>query len=140
MWECMSQLLPQEPDPEHTDQDPAVVGLDENESHAVFSVLSSDTAREILVALYDSPATQSELADRVDTSIQNVDYHVENLLAADLVSVVDEWYSEKGNEMDVFAPSSGPLVVVGGSADQTDATRAVVDQFDHGTAPASPSD
>ena len=36
-----------------------------------------------------SPATQSELADRVNTSIQNVDYHLENLPAAGLVEVVD---------------------------------------------------
>lgn len=126
----MSGLLPKERQTDAQDTDPEVVGLDETNSGAVFSVLSSETARSLLAALYETPATKSELAEELDTSIQNVDYHVENLLDADLVTVVEQWYSKKGNEMDVFAPANGPLVVVSGDPAQTERARNAVGLVD----------
>jgi DNA-binding transcriptional ArsR family regulator len=119
-------LLPQHPPVEEPVEDPQIIGLDDQASGSVFSALSADRARSILVELYREPATQSELADRVDTSIQNVNYHLEKLLAAELVSVVDQWYSEKGREMKVFAPN-GPLVLLAGSGEQLDDARQVVE-------------
>ncbi len=112
----VSALLPQKPPVERSesDSDSRVVSLDDDGSDAVFSVLSSTVARRVLAELYRDPATQSELADRVDTSIQNVSYHLQNLADAGLVDVVDEWYSEKGREMDVYAPAGSPLVLVVG--------------------------
>jgi len=109
----MSALLPQKPQIER-DTDSQVVSLGDSDSDAVFAVLASDAARSVLRELYRDPATQSELADRVDTSIQNVSYHLENLVEAGLVDVVDQWYSEKGREMDVYAPNGSPLVLVVG--------------------------
>jgi len=114
----MSQLLPRKPPVDRPDDGPRVVGLDDRESGDVFSVLSSEVARSILTELYRDPATQSELADRVDTSLQNVRYHLDGLTDAGLVEVVDQWYSEKGAEMDVYAPNGGPLVLVAGGRKQ----------------------
>jgi DNA-binding transcriptional ArsR family regulator len=123
----MSGLLPRKQSAERPDADPQVVGLTDQRSTDVFAVLSSGVARSVLQQLYRGPATQSTLADRVGTSIQNVDYHLDNLREAGLVEIVDQWYSEKGKEMDVYAPS-GPLVLVAGSGDQRDvAGRAVAD-------------
>ena len=113
----MSALLPHKP-PVERDTESQVVSLSDTDSDAVFTVLSSEAARSVLRELYRGPATQSELADRVDTSIQNVSYHLGNLTDAGLVDIVDQWYSEKGREMDVYAPSGSPLVlVVGGDED-----------------------
>ena len=123
----MSELLPHDAPTDAEAHDPEVVGLEGAETSAVFSALSSRTARSILSALYDEPGTPSDLAERVDTSIQNVSYHLGKMDEADLVTVVDQWYSEKGNEMDVYAPSNGPLVVVGGDAARTEQTRTAVD-------------
>ena len=117
----MSALLPQKPPVERSGSDSRVVSLGDDGSDAVFSVLSSTVARRVLAELYRSPATQSELADRVDTSIQNVSYHLDNLVDAGLVDVVDEWYSEKGREMDVYAPAGSPLVLVVGDGPDGDA-------------------
>jgi DNA-binding transcriptional ArsR family regulator len=117
----MSALLPRRSSVE-PNTDSQVVSLDDEGSDAVFSVLSSDASRSILEALYRGPATQSELADRVDTSIQNASYHLDNLVDADLVEVVDQWYSEKGREMDVYAPSGSPLVLVVGNGDTDSAS------------------
>lgn len=110
----MSHLLPRSPSVDPPEQDAAVVGFDDPESDAVFSALASEIARSILVRLYESPATQSELADAADTSLQNVTYHLDNLEEAGLVAVVGEWYSEKGAEMDVYGPASESLVIVAG--------------------------
>jgi DNA-binding transcriptional ArsR family regulator len=114
----MSQLLPRKPPVDRPNDEPMFVGLDDRESDDVISVLSSEVARSILTELYRDPATQSELADRVDTSIQNVGYHLDSLADASLVEVVDQWYSEKGTEMDVYAPNGGPLVLVAGNRHQ----------------------
>ena len=114
----MSALLPHKP-PVEPDTESQVVSLGDGDSDAVFSVLSSEAARSVLRELYRSPATKSELADRVDTSIQNVSYHLGNLADAGLVDVAGQWYSEKGREMDVYAPNGSPLVLIVGEGDDT---------------------
>lgn len=119
----MNQLLPQKPAVEVSNEGSLVLGLDDQETSSVFSVLSSDLARSLLDQLYDGPATQSDLARRADTSIQNVSYHLENLVEAGLVEVVDQWYSEKGREMDVYAPAGDSLVLVAGNSRQVDEVR-----------------
>jgi DNA-binding transcriptional ArsR family regulator len=81
------------------------------EADELFDALSSRTAREVLETLYEEPATKSQVANRVDSSIQNVSYHLKNLERADLVTPVDTWYSRKGQEMDVYAPTAGPLIL-----------------------------
>lgn len=123
----MSELLPRKPPVEHPDTDPRVVGLDDQEATDVFAALSAEIAHSALEALYEGPMTQSELADRLDTSIQNVDYHLEKLVATGLVEVADQWYSEKGRAMDVYVPSGEPLVLVAGSRDQIDNTHHAFD-------------
>jgi predicted transcriptional regulator len=102
----------QPPDP---DPDPRVLNGDQ--ASDVLDALSSATARHILLALYDAPRPMSEVAEEVDTSVQNAKYHLDNLERADLVEVADTWYSSKGAEMDVYAPASGPLVLFAGESD-----------------------
>lgn len=101
----MSSPLPLRPSIEHTPDTGSVLDITDDTSEAVFEALGSETARSILVALEDDPATASDLADRVETSLQNVQYHLGNLQAADLVAVVGTWYSSKGREMAVYAPT-----------------------------------
>ncbi|PSQ60245.1 ArsR family transcriptional regulator [Halobacteriales archaeon SW_7_71_33] len=79
--------------------------------------LSSETARSILVALHDRPATASELAESVGTTVQNVRHHLDSLREADLVRTAETRYSSKGREMDVYAPVDRPLVVVVGKGE-----------------------
>ena len=111
----MVRLLPSEVDASAADDpSPRVIGLDGDEADSLLSALSSGTARNVLTELHDDPDTPSALADRVDTSLQNVQYHLSNLADAGLVEVVDTVYSEKGREMKVFAPADRPLVMVAG--------------------------
>lgn len=108
----MADILPSTPDTSAADESsPRVIGLEDEDADDLLSALSSETAREVLSELHEEPATPSSLADRVDTSLQNVQYHLSNLREADMIEVIDTIYSEKGREMNVYAPADRPLVM-----------------------------
>lgn len=111
----MSTLLPTRPELEDDDREPALVGLADDEAECVFEALASRTARRIIARLYDGPATASEIAESVDTSLQNATYHLSRLREADLVAVAGTWYSSRGVEMTVYTPTSEPLLLVAGT-------------------------
>ncbi|QZP36644.1 ArsR/SmtB family transcription factor [Halobaculum magnesiiphilum] len=111
------------------DRDPRVIGVDGDDADAVLAALSSDTARAILSALHDSPGPASDVADRVDTSLQNTQYHLKRLREAGVVEVVDTVYSQKGREMDVYAPADGPLVLVAGPESEASGIRATLSRL-----------
>jgi DNA-binding transcriptional ArsR family regulator len=130
----MSGLLPSDTEPARTDaaeeeeetassdsdsdsDDVRVLWLDDEESERLISSLSSDTARSVLTALHERPATASELSDEVETSLQNVRHHLGNLEEAGLVHVSDTRYSVKGRKMNVYAPTDEPMVVCVGRED-----------------------
>lgn len=122
----MAQLLPFRSDPE-TDQPPRLVNIDDEETaDEVFAALSSETARNILSELYEEPTTASDLAESVDTSLQNARYHLDKLQSAGLVTEVDTWYSSRGTEMTVYAPTNDPLVVTAGGREHAAALRNAV--------------
>ena len=114
----MARLFPSRSDPD-IDASPRVVGLDDDDAEDLLSALSSTTAREILAALHDEPTNPAALAKTVDTSLQNVQYHLGRLESAGVIRVVDTVYSEKGREMDVYAPADRPLVVVAADNEET---------------------
>ncbi|WP_066416544.1 ArsR/SmtB family transcription factor [Halorubrum aethiopicum] len=115
----MSRLLPSLPDAEPDDREPRVVGVDDEEADELLAALGSETARNVLSTLHEKPATTSELADELDTSLQNVQYHLSKLTDAEVVDVIDTTYSEKGREMNVYAPADEPLVLFAGSEEQS---------------------
>ena len=114
----MARLLPSRSDPD-VDASPRVVGLDDDDAEDLLSALSSTTARDVLAALHDEPTNPAALAETVDTSLQNVQYHLGRLESAGAIRVVDTVYSEKGREMDVYAPADRPLVVVAATDEET---------------------
>lgn len=96
------------------DRNPRVVEISDGNADEVFSALSSDTARALLSHLHDSPKTASDLAETVGTSVQNVEYHLQKFKRSELVEVVDTWYSTRGTEMKVYAPTDRSLVLYTG--------------------------
>jgi len=118
-------LLPSK-DPAVPEGDPRVIPVDSDDADDVLSALSSATARKLLAELHDEPAPPGELASRVDTSLQNAQYHLEKLETAGAVEVVDTAYSEKGREMDVYAPADQPLVICAGNEQDTTGLRSAL--------------
>ncbi len=116
----MADLLPSSTDVEPpSGGNPRVLGVDSDDADDLLGALSSETARSLLSALHDQPATASELSEEVDTSLQNAQYHLQKLEDAELISPVDTIYSEKGREMKVYAPTDGPLILFAGREEQT---------------------
>jgi len=126
----MADLLPSTSDASAAENaDPRVVGVDSDDADDVLAALSSETARQLLAALHDDPATPSELADAVDTSLQNTQYHLEKLEGAEVVEVVDTVYSEKGREMNVYAPADQPLVLFAGQEEETSSLKTALSRL-----------
>ncbi|WP_123535141.1 ArsR/SmtB family transcription factor [Halosimplex salinum] len=92
-----------------------VLDVEGEETDDVLDALATDTRRAVYRSLFEEPRTASEIAERIDSSVQNVHYHLSNLESAGLVEEIDTRYSEKGNEMTVYGPASDPLVIVGNS-------------------------
>jgi len=116
----MAGLFPFRSDVDVDADESRFVRIDDDAADEVFDALSSRTARSILAATYEDPRPASELADAADTSLQNARYHLDGLSEAGLVRVADTWYSERGTEMKVYAPSNDSVVVVA-SDDETTA-------------------
>lgn len=109
---------------------PAVVDVDGDDAGDLVDALGSETARELYSALHDDPATPSELARELDTTVQNVHYHLSNLRAAGVVESVGTRLSEKGNEMTVYGPAADPIVLVGdASATRREDLRRVISEW-----------
>jgi len=120
-------LLPSEPDTTAADDaEPRVVGVESDDADELIGALSSATARRLLCELHENPSPPADLADRVDTSLQNAQYHLEKLEDAGAVTVADTAYSKKGREMDVYAPADRPLVIFAGDDDDTTSIRTVL--------------
>ncbi|MEF8786651.1 MAG: helix-turn-helix domain-containing protein [Haloarculaceae archaeon] len=123
-------LLPSSPDTTAADDaDPRVVDVDSEDADDLLAALSSGTARALLSALHNEPAPPSDLADRVDTSLQNAQYHLEKLESAGAVEVVDTAYSAKGREMDVYAPADQPLVIFAGKEEKGSTLKAALSRL-----------
>ena len=123
-------LLPSRPDdPQPEDAEPRIVDVDSEDADDVLAALSSKTARELLTELHEQPAPPSELAERVDTSVQNAQYHLDKLRNAGAVEIVDTAYSEKGREMDVFAPADQPLVIFAGDEEKSTSIRTALSRL-----------
>ncbi|AEN06238.1 winged helix-turn-helix domain-containing protein [Halolamina sp.] len=119
----MSGLLPSESDAvaaEDADDSGGtrLLWLDDDDAETLLGSLSSDTARSVLITLHEEPKTASELADHVDTSLQNVRHHLNSLMEAELVETTDTRYSVKGREMAVYEPVNDSLVLCVGDTEE----------------------
>ena len=123
----MAKLLPfRRSDASIKPREPRLVELDDDVADEVFAALSAGTARDILKRLYREPGTATDVAEAADTSLQNARYHLDKLQSAGLVEEVDTWYSSRGTEMTVYAPTNEPLVVAAGPEEQTSVLRSAL--------------
>lgn len=107
----MASALPHHTAVDHTPRERTDLVVDDDDPADVLQTLTSDTAQAIVGTLAGDPATASDIADAVDTSLQNAHYHLERLSEAGLVEAADTWYSAKGTEMTVYALTANELVI-----------------------------
>lgn len=111
----LNRDVPPDTSPE---DDPQFVSL--AESGSIVETLSSATRRCILTEVCAEPTNAAALAERVDTSIQNVRYHLDTLETAGLVTVEGTYYSDKGLKMDVYGATSTVIVIAVDGQDDTE--------------------
>jgi DNA-binding transcriptional ArsR family regulator len=88
-----------------------IVEVADDRADALFEALGSGTAREILAQLLQEPRTASELTEEMDTSLQNIHYHLKKLDDAEAIEEVAVEYSSRGREMSVYAATCRPQIL-----------------------------
>ena len=120
------QRLSNGPRPENGEGPIHIVDMEDEEAVELFETLGTQTTYQIYNELQHEPQTPSELADSQGGSLQNIHYHIEKLETAGLIEPVDTWYSEKGVEMSVYAPTHNPLVISFGTDSSRSRLRTVL--------------
>lgn len=73
--------------------------------------MASQTANAIIQAFSSGPMTSSEAARMMKIPITTATYHIDNLLEAGLLEVVDTRWSEKGREVKVYGLTDQVLII-----------------------------
>lgn len=77
----------------------------------IAKAMASPTAGDLFNTLSDGPLTATALAERTGFPLTTVKYHLNNLLDADLIEVVDSRWSEKGREMKIYGVKDQVVVL-----------------------------
>ncbi|MEY7849346.1 ArsR/SmtB family transcription factor [Natrarchaeobius sp. A-rgal3] len=109
--------------------EPTVVGLEGEDADQLFDALGSETSRAVLAACYEEGRARSELADELETSLQNVGYHVDKLESAGLLEAVETRYGENGREVTVYEPTKRAIVVAAGEPGLVERLTEAVDRL-----------
>ena len=90
-----------------------VVVLEPGDERAqkIAKAISSGTANDILHLLGDGQKSATDITGSLDLPMSTVKYHLDNLLDAGLVEVVETKYSIKGREIKVYALRDQLLIV-----------------------------
>ena len=77
----------------------------------IAKAISSGTANDILHLLGDGQQSATDITGTLDLPMSTVKYHLDNLLDAGLVEVVENKYSVKGREIKIYALRDQLLIV-----------------------------
>ena len=100
--------------------EPTITDIEDEDASELFDALGSETSRAVLGACYEDGRTRSELADELETSIQNVSYHVDKLESAGLLEPAETRYGANGSEVLVYEPSKQAVVIAAGETNFVD--------------------
>jgi DNA-binding transcriptional ArsR family regulator len=109
--------------------------IDDERTTEILATLSSDTSRAVFRHVNREPQTATDLARELDTSVQGVTYHLDNLREAGLIDILDTCFSEKGREMDVYGPAEQPYIVFLGMSTDEPGLTAAFKRFAHSIGP-----
>lgn len=77
----------------------------------IAKAMGSPTAGDILHLLAEGPKSLTDIAERLNLPMNTAKYHVENLLAAGVISIDKTKYSVKGREVKLYALTNQLLIV-----------------------------
>jgi len=82
------------------------------EAQKIVKAMASPTAGDILNLLSgEGPYTATEIAEKLNIPLTSLKYHLENLLDAGLIEVVNTRWSEKGKRMKIYGAVEKDIVL-----------------------------
>ncbi|MDD1667326.1 MAG: helix-turn-helix domain-containing protein [Methanomicrobiales archaeon] len=78
----------------------------------IAKAIASRTAGEILQLLKNGSETATHIAEALSIPITTVQYHLENLVDAEIITIVERRWSQKGREVKVYGLREQMLIVV----------------------------
>jgi DNA-binding transcriptional ArsR family regulator len=84
----------------------------DEKAQKIAKAMASRTAGEILQLLKDGSHASTQIAETLSIPITTVQYHLENLVEAGIITVVERRWSQKGREVKVYGLRDQMLIVV----------------------------
>ena len=84
----------------------------DEKAQKIAKAIASRTAGDILQLLKDGNQASTQISEALRIPITTVQYHLENLVDAGIISVVERRWSQKGREMKVYGLREQMLIVV----------------------------
>ena len=84
----------------------------DEKAQKIAKAIASRTAGDILQLLKDGNQASTQISEALSIPITTVQYHLENLVDAGIISVVERRWSQKGREMKVYGLRDQMVIVV----------------------------
>jgi len=88
-----------------------VIQPGDERAQRIARAMASQTANAIIQAFGSGPLTSSEVARSMAIPITTATYHIENLLNAGLIEVMETRWSEKGREVKVYGLANQVVII-----------------------------
>ena len=88
-----------------------VIQPGDERAQKIARAMASQTANAVIQTFGDGPLTSSEVARAMGIPITTATYHIENLLDAGLLEVMETRWSEKGREVKVYGLTNQVLII-----------------------------
>ena len=88
-----------------------LVGLDDDKSKSLASVISSHSSRKILDLLADKPLSETDIANKLNIPLTTVHYNIKQLLNANLIQIHDFLWSDKGKKVNYYKLSNKLIII-----------------------------
>ncbi len=107
-------VIPTQPGGTVPPRNEGVVILEPGDERAqkIAKAMASRTAGEILQVLKKGNETATHIAEALSVPITTVQYHLENLVNAEIITIVERRWSQKGREVKVYGLRDQMLIVV----------------------------
>ncbi len=92
-------------------EDVVVIQPGDERAQKIARAMASQTANAVILAFGGGPLTSSEVARQMAIPITTASYHIENLLDAGLLEVMETRWSEKGREVKVYGLANQVLII-----------------------------
>ena len=98
-------------------EDVIVIQPGDERAQKIARAMASQTANAVIQAFGSGPLTSSEVARRMGIPITTASYHIDNLLDAGLLEVMETRWSEKGREVKVYGLANQVLIIASPESD-----------------------